>query len=131
MKLGDARGAYEALSRKASDIIRQLSLAGIAIVWLFKSGAPSLPVLDRELLQAALFIFLALFLDLVQYLTGTVIWFAYFRHKEKAGTTEADDFLAPEWLNWPTWVLFDLKATAMVIAYAFFILPFLLRKFHT
>jgi hypothetical protein len=131
MKLEDLRNAYESLSGRASEIIRQLSLAGIAIIWLFRSGTDTLPILDRELLRAALFIFLALFLDLLQYLSGTVIWFCYFRQKEKGGTEEAEDFLAPEWLNWPMWTLFGLKAIAMMIAYAWFIFPFLMSKFFT
>ena len=35
MTLDDVKEAYEALSSKASDIIRQLALAGIALIWLF------------------------------------------------------------------------------------------------
>jgi len=95
MKLSSAREAYEVLSAKASEIVRQLSIAGIALIWLFKSGSTTNPVLERGLLQAALFIFLAITLDFLQYLAGTVIWFMYFRHKEKRGTTEEDGFEAP------------------------------------
>jgi hypothetical protein len=129
MKLEDTRAAYEALSAKASDIIRQLSLAGIAIIWLFKSGTSSSPLLDLGLLRAALFIFLALFFDFLQYLSGTTIWYAYFRYREKRGTTEKDEFLAPEQLNWPTWSLFFVKSALMLVAYAGYIIPFLFRKF--
>ena len=32
------KDTYETLSGKASDIFRQLSLAGIALIWLFKVG---------------------------------------------------------------------------------------------
>jgi hypothetical protein len=63
MKLGDARAAYEALSGKASDIVRQLSLAGVGLIWLFKTGTGSPATLDIHLLRAALFIFLALLFD--------------------------------------------------------------------
>jgi hypothetical protein len=129
MQLSDARSAYEALSGKASDIVRQLSLAGIALVWLFRAGSDRAPVIDQSLLQAALFIFLALFFDFLQYLVGTVIWFLYFRHKEKSGTSEQDEFLAPEQLAWPTWALFYLKSAMMIVAYAAYIIPFLFKKF--
>ena len=129
MHLADAKSAYETLSGKASDIVRQLSLAGIAIVWLFRVGSDKAPVIDQNLLRAALFIFLALFLDFLQYLVGTVIWFLYFRYKEKHGATENDEFLAPEKLTWPTWVLFYLKSTMMLVAYAAYIIPFLVGKF--
>ena len=129
MQLSDARSAYEGLSGKASDIVRQLSLAGIAIIWLFRAGSDKAPVIDQSLLRAALFIFLALFFDLLQYLIGTAIWFLYFRYKEKHGASEKDEFLAPEKLTWPTWILFYLKSSMMLVAYGACIIPFLVKKF--
>ena len=129
MKLADTRAAYEALSRKASDIVRQLSLAGVGLIWLFKTETASASILDIHLLRAALFIFLALLFDFLQYLSGTTIWFLYFRRKEKEGTTQIAEFEAPASINWPTWTLFYLKATLMLIAYAAYIIPFLASKF--
>jgi hypothetical protein len=129
MKLEDTRAAYETFSGKASDIVRQISLAGIGLIWLFRSGTATDPLLDIRLLRAALFIFLALLFDFLQYLAGTVIWYCYFRHKEKNNTKLSDEVLAPTWLNWPTWTLFYVKSAMMVIAYAVFIIPFLLSKF--
>ena len=131
MKLADARGAYESLSGKASDIVRQISLAGVALVWVFRTsaavGGPTIS-LDPRLLRAAVFIFLALMFDFLQYLCGTVIWFLYFRYKENRGTGEATDFSAPPQLNWPMWVLFYLKSAMMLIAYAIYIIPFLISR---
>jgi hypothetical protein len=129
MQLSDARSAYEALSGKASDIVRQLSLAGIGLIWIFRMGSDKEPVIDQGLLRAALFIFLALLLDFLQYLTGTIIWFLYFRFKETHGTLVSDEFLAPPQLNWPMWTLFYLKSGTMLVAYAVYIIPFLVRKF--
>lgn len=129
MKLGDTRAAYEALSGKASDIVRQLSLAGVGLIWLFKTETGSAAFLDIHLLRAALFIFLALFLDFLQYLSGTTIWFLYFRYRENQGTSEETEFQAPASINWPTWALFYLKATLLVIAYVVYIIPFLFSKF--
>ena len=129
MKLSDVRDAYQDLAAKASDIIRQLSLAGIALIWLFKSGDAKSPILETPLLRAALFIFLALLMDLTQYLVGTTTWFIYFRKKEKEGLPLDGETIAPEELNWPTWTLFYLKAAAMMTAYCGFIVPFLWSKF--
>jgi hypothetical protein len=129
MKLSDTKAAYEALSGKASDIVRQLSLAGVGLIWLFKTETASAAMLDIHLLRAALFIFLALFLDFLQYLFGATIWFVYFRYKEKKGTTEKNEFEAPASLNWITWALFYLKATFLLIAYVGYIIPFLASKF--
>ena len=131
MKLGDARGAYESLSGKASDIVRQISLAGIALVWLFKAsgtvGGPTIS-LDPKLLRAAICIFIALLCDFLQYLSGTVLWFVYFRYKEKKRVKESDEFLAPPQLNWPMWTLFYLKSAMMLVAYGVYIIPFLLSR---
>jgi hypothetical protein len=129
LTLGDAKTAYEALSAKASDIIRQLSLAAIALIWLFRVGTLPTPVLSGQLIRAAFFVFLALFLDLLQYLVGTATWHAYFRLKERAGTDSDTEFDAPVWINWATWTLFWLKAASMLTAYVWFLLPFLLHKF--
>jgi len=129
MKLDDVKNAYETLSGTASQIIRQLSLAGIGLIWLFNVGTGARPALPHQLLQGALFIFLALFFDLLQYLVGTFTWFGYFRMKERAGTPENAAFLAPAWINWPTWFLFSVKAGCMLIAYLGFILPFLFTTF--
>jgi hypothetical protein len=130
MKLEDARAAYETLSSKASDIVRQMSLAGVGVIWIFKSAAGTAISLERPLLKAALFIFLALLFDLLQYVFGAITWFVYFRHKEGKGTEEDAEFLAPPELNWPTWALFYLKTAMMLIAYVCYILPFLATKFE-
>jgi hypothetical protein len=127
--LADARGAYEVLSGKVSDIVRQMSLAGVGLVWIFKGGTAAQFFLDPVLFKAALFIFLALLLDFLQYFFGTVIWYVYFRYKETHGTTATDDFLAPVQLNWPMWLFFYLKAAAMLVAYVCYIIPFLFSKF--
>ena len=129
MRLDDVKDAYETLSGTASSIIRQLSLAGIGLIWLFNVGTGTKPALPHQLLQGALFIFLALFFDLLQYLVGTFTWFLYFRKKERAGTPPDQDFEAPAWINWPTWFLFIVKAACMLVAYLGFILPFLFVTF--
>jgi hypothetical protein len=112
MQLADAKSAYQDLSGKASDIVRQLSLAGVGIVWIFRSGGDN-PAIERDLLRAALFIFSALLCDFLQYFVGTVIWFLYFRSQEKRGVSLTDEVLAPVALTWPTWIIFYLKSVMM------------------
>jgi hypothetical protein len=119
---------YESLTGTASSIIRQLSLAGIALIWIFRSGSSSAPVLERPLLLAASLIFAALTLDLLQYLIGAVTWHLYFLCKERQSTSPETVFEAPKWINWPTWTLFWFKAAFMIAAYAY-ILYFLAGKF--
>ena len=135
MKLEDARDAYEGNSSTASQIVRQLALAGVALIWIFRVGggeapqsAASAPVrvaLDTELKHGVLFIIVALFLDLLQYIVGTFVWFAVFAFQESKGLREGSNFGASPKLNWPTWALFWMKIAALMIAYLMYILPFL------
>jgi hypothetical protein len=129
MTLDDARAAYEELSGKASDIMRQLGLAGIALIWLFRVETGKGPALDKRLLWAASLIFGAIIFDFLQYAVGATIWFRYFRNKENEGVDDKTRFKAPARLNWPTWTLFFLKAAAILVAYFGFILPYLITKF--
>jgi hypothetical protein len=131
MTLSEVRDAYQDLAGKASEIARQLSLAGIAVIWVFKAGSDQAPTIDQHLLRAAFCIALALSFDFLQYLVGTTTWFVYFRSKEKSGKKLADEFVAPAWFNWPTWTFFYLKSLAMLVAYGAYLIPFLWWKFFT
>jgi hypothetical protein len=129
MKLDHVREAYEALSARASEIVRQLSLAGVALVWLFRSEKFGSPELPPPLVSAALFFFLALLLDFLQYLSGTMIWHIYFRRKENQGAKLESQVSAPVQLSWPTWIIFYAKSLTVVFAYAWYVIPFLAHRF--
>lgn len=129
MKLSDAKQAYEELSGKASDLVRQLGFAGIALIWLFRSGDDKSPLLEAPLLHAAFFVFLALSFDFLQYLTGATTWYLYFRHKEKQNTGPEDEFQAPVRINWPTWAMFGAKCVCVLVSYGAYLVPFLWGKF--
>ena len=84
MKLKDARDNYYFNSGKTSDLVRQLGLAAIAVIWLFKyevSGTPKIP----GMLQLPLILTIAgLALDLLQYASATAIWGIFHRLKERS-----------------------------------------------
>jgi hypothetical protein len=127
--LTDLRAAYEARSLKAGDIVRQLDLAGIALIWIFRIEANPAPAFDPRLLKAALLLFASLTFDLSQYLFGTILLFGYFRLKERQGTTDKMAFDLPAWLPMPGWICFWLKSALVLIAYLGFIMPFLVARF--
>ena len=129
MTLKDVRDAYEGLSAKASDIVRQLSLAGIGIAWLFRNSSSGTDSLDPKLIQGSFLIAVALTLDLLQYLISTPIWFLYFRSKEKHGAKLDTEFEAPAWFNWPNIFFFCSKSVVLVLAYVHYIGPYLWGKF--
>jgi hypothetical protein len=129
MNLKDARDNYYFYSGKTSDIIRQLALAGIALVWLYKvdqGGQDKIPV---ALHDPVILIVLTLTLDLLQYAIATAIWGIYQRRKEKAGITVGVDFAAPPSINYPTIFLFWAKVASVLSAYIMLLQHIYIRIF--
>lgn len=119
MKLKDARENYYFYSGKTSDLVRQLGLAGIAVIWIFKYEVQGIPKVPEALALPLVLIVLGLALDLLQYAVATSIWGIFQRQKEKNGVGEDTDFLAPKQFNWPTIAFFVLKVLSIIAAYAY------------
>jgi len=79
MKLDDAREFYYFFTGKTSEIVRQLALAGIAVIWIFKIGQNQIP---SELLLPLYLIAVTLVLDFLQYFVAATIWGVFSRHQE-------------------------------------------------
>lgn len=119
MKLKDARELYYFYSGKTSDLVRQLGLAGIAVIWIFKYDVEGVPKIPEALLPPLILIVLGLALDLLQYAVATSIWGIFQRRKELSGVSDDTDFLAPKQFNWPTISFFVLKAASIIAAYVY------------
>lgn len=117
MKLKDARELYYFFSGKTSDIVRQLALAGIGMVWLFRVGAVGAEKIPVALKIPLQLIVIGLALDLLHYAIATGVWGIFQRRKELAGTDENSEFLAPEALNYPSLALFVAKVACVIAAY--------------
>ena len=114
MKLEKARESYYWYTAEASRVARQLAYAGIALIWIFKSGDATDFSLPYELVLAGFLLALSLLLDFFQYVWASAAWGALGRLREKAKRTE---FLAPAWINWPTDALFWLKLMSVGIGF--------------
>lgn len=114
MTLDEAREAYRDLSGRASDIARQLGLAGIALIWLFKFDTGGRQSIPRDLVAPGILLVLSLGFDLAQYVFGALLWGAYGRIMERRSKTEFD---VPPWLNWPSIFFFWTKLIPLVAAY--------------
>lgn len=90
MKLEDTRESYQFFSGKASEIVRQLGFAGIAVIWVFKVTVGDRQVVPPELLPAGILLVSGLTLDLLHYVIGTLIWGIYNRSKEKQLNAETE-----------------------------------------
>ena len=119
MNLKDAREYYYFHTGKVSDIVRQLGLGAIAIVWLFRSGDTTALAIPSELLTPLKLVVAGLALDLLQYAFGAALWGFFQWRKERSGTRETGEFEAPDWINWPALVCFWLKVLAITYAYWF------------
>ena len=127
MKLAYVRERYSYYTGKASEIVRQLAFAGIAVIWVFKTDRGDQVRVPQELLPAAIALVAALVFDFLQYVAGSLAWGIYQKVKESGGAKEDTEFLAPRPINWPALALFWSKVVAIAIAYAL-LLCFLVRR---
>ena len=116
MKIEEARRAYDHFSGKTSEIVRQLALGGIAIIWIFTlrsaNGTRITPPVD--MIWAGLALLIALAFDLLHYVIGAAIWGTYSQRMEDQGLEE----LAPSRkINWAPLFFYWGKILAMVVAY--------------
>lgn len=119
MKLKDARDNYYFYSGKTSDLVRQLGLAGIAVIWMFKNEVHGVPKIPEALSLPLILIVLGLAFDLLQYAVATSIWGIFQRQKEVSGIAEDAEFLSPKQFNWPGIVFFVLKVVSIIAAYVY------------
>jgi len=120
VKISEVKADYYEASSKVSDIVRQLSFAGIAVVWIFRVGdkAGGMRYTPEMVHPLGLFV-ISLGLDLFQYTYKTVALGAlnYFSHKKHPD--DETDIAYPSKLNWVTNILFVGKAGACILAFGF------------
>lgn len=119
MKLDDYRNEYYEASAKASEVARQLSFAGIALVWIFKeenAGPLSVP---ESLVWAALYFAGSLALDLLHATTRTAVWGAFQYYHERKGTDEKEELDTPAYFNWISLICFWGKLISLLAGYVF------------
>jgi hypothetical protein len=119
MKLKDAREYYNQRSTKLSEVVRQLNFAGIAVIWLLRTGEKTggIPYNDFLLWPLGLFVASATF-DLLHYAYASAAWGIFHRHKEKELKNNQDaEFHAPAAINWLSNLFFWGKSIVTVAAY--------------
>ena len=127
MKLEEYRKKYYEASAKTSELVRQLGLAGIAVIWVFKADQGGKEILNPLLLRAGVFIVVALGLDLLHYIYRTLAWGLFTWSKERQGLTSDVILKAPRKVNWASIALFWGKIIAMLVAY-YYLIRFLYER---
>ena len=124
MKLSKYKETYTNYTKQASEISRQLCLAGIAIIWIFKGTTIDNKYYLDPFLHYPLILFsLGLLLDLFQYIVGGYIWKSFFTIEEKKVTqTDLDpDVKDHEDRSKIIWNLYYSKLFIIFIAYVLII----------
>src|SRR5262245_20433761 len=119
MTLKDAYDRYYNRSTKLSDVVRQLNFAGIAIIWLFRTGDKNGGIPFHNFLLWPLgFLIVSATCDLLQYVYASAAWGIFHRNKEKKLRNDSDaTFRAPAVINRPTLFFFWGKTGLTVGAY--------------
>jgi hypothetical protein len=117
-------------AQKVTSLPKKSEFRLVLIEWLDSYGCSStwqdLANCEPGVRQA-ITIVIGLTLDLLHYVAGSLAWAIFNGVKERAGTHEDTEFLAPRPINWPALVLFWSKTIIMVVAYGF-ILRFLYHR---
>jgi hypothetical protein len=138
MKLSDYKKISETYTGKASNIIRQLILGGVAIIWLFKVSNNEEKSLDKFLIFPLLTLTLALVADLLQYVIGGKTWNKFFieeekkaikNYKEDPNSFVDPDIKAPRELNKPIYFFYWAKISLMIASYIFIVI-YLIGELH-
>ena len=106
MKLSEYKSDAYYFSGKASDITRQLSFAGIAVIWIFRQTDQTSQIIPERLLLPLILFVLALCCDLIQYVYSAIVWHVFHRyHEHHLKKDDPDpDILASNSLNYTSWV---------------------------
>jgi len=119
VQLQDYRADYYAFTTRTSETVRQLSFAGIALIWVLRPNTASVDGVPRELLLPAALFVLVLAFDLLQSAFGAALWGLFCRFQEKRGKKDDDELDTPAFYNWPTIFFFWGKVILLVVAYWF------------
>jgi hypothetical protein len=116
MNLRDAVAQIDAYSRRASENVRSLVLAGLAFVWLL---ARDLSGVRGDLLVAASLLLLALFADFAHYFIGALRWDLFVRRVEREDETVTSDtpIAVEDDLSRPIYLAYYVKIAITVAAY--------------
>lgn len=127
MVLSDFNKKADEYTAKASEIVRQMLLGAIAVIWLFKGGDSVDDRIDKFLLLPLVSIILGLLSDLLQYVIGGQIWKSFFRKNEKLHKGSDPEIKAPKKYSMVIYVFYWAKISFMIMAYILIVI-YLSRK---
>lgn len=130
MKLEDVRKEIYYFSEKASGASQKLALAGIGVIWLFKSTDGDIQSFHPLLYWSLLFFIITLFIEFVHYLVFAPVWAKYYVKKyaeikkNKKDNIEETEVVQPTLENKFGWWLYAIKAITLLAGYTLFMIYF-------
>ncbi|MCH8904814.1 MAG: hypothetical protein IIA45_12985 [Bacteroidetes bacterium] len=123
---------YEYYTRKTSDISRNLAFAGIAIVWIFRTTTHESTSIPTPLIAPLILLVITLGLDLLQYVSGGLIWIGYWKFKQnqlsRKKITLESEITPPRLLPAIIHLFYWTKLVSIGIAY-YWLITFLYSEF--
>lgn len=117
-KLKEYKEDYYTFTGKVSEVNRSLAFSGIAVIWIFnKANSNDLINIPAELTLPLFLFFITIALDLLQYLTGGLIWFSFYKYYETKGLDEEDQLEAPNIFPLILHILYFSKIIVNIISF--------------
>jgi hypothetical protein len=118
MKLKEVQEDYYFFTGKVSDLTRQLALAGIAVIWIFRNPDLQTNLIPDKLINPLVLLGLALGFDLLQYVYQSIAWSLFYGyHRRIKHKNDEDEIEENSKLNIVSWTFFGLKVGCTIIAY--------------
>ena len=119
MKLVEYRDDFYHFTKEISYLTRNLGLAGVAIVWLFKVDVNETHQykLSNDFYWSLFFFICTLALDFLHYAIQAATWAIFYYVNKARGVNDDQDVIRQNYLVVLPWVLFALKVISVVIAF--------------
>lgn len=123
MTLDDLWTDVREYTGKLSEVTRQAAYAGLALIWIFKTGTETTYHLDRSLILAGALLALALACDVAQYAVAVLFRWRHARAEERVRGVDydRDDLTLPVNINRGPYAFFALKVALVAAGYAILI----------
>ena len=116
-KLKEVKEDFYAFSGATSSIYRQLALAGIAIIWLFKKEKDGQIQMTPDLLNILKLIVLSLVFDFCHGIFPTIVYGIMNLKFRNKGKDDDDEVNYSQWWTAPEWIFFVLKVVFLIWAF--------------
>lgn len=111
---------YYYFSGEVSKLVNQFALAGIAVVWIFKSDKSGTPLIPHGLLTPLVCFVLSLGFALLHYFIASIIWGIFYRFYERKNKGNPNvDVKAKKILPNTIWFFYMAKVVALIAGFVF------------